>query len=59
MVHAGWALADRRATDRYVAIEAEARNARRGLWKGTFEPPWEWRQAHAPDEPAEATDDRR
>jgi endonuclease YncB( thermonuclease family) len=47
MVAAGWALADRAATDRYVAIEADASNARRGLWKGEFEPPWEWRQAHA------------
>ena len=47
MVAAGWALADRDATERYVAIEADARKARRGLWKGEFEPPWEWRQAHA------------
>jgi endonuclease YncB( thermonuclease family) len=47
MVAAGWALADRAATERYVAIEADARKARRGLWKGEFEPPWEWRQVHA------------
>jgi endonuclease YncB( thermonuclease family) len=47
MVHGGWALADRGATDRYVATETDARDARRGLWKGEFEPPWEWRQAHA------------
>jgi endonuclease YncB( thermonuclease family) len=47
MVAAGWALADRDATERYVAIEADARKARRGLWKGEFEPPWEWRRAHA------------
>jgi endonuclease YncB( thermonuclease family) len=47
MVAAGWALADRDATERYVAIEADARKARRGLWKGEFEPPWQWRQANA------------
>ncbi|MGH6900304.1 MAG: thermonuclease family protein [Geminicoccaceae bacterium] len=50
MVHAGWALADRAATDRYVATEADARKARRGLWRGEFEPPWQWRQAHASGE---------
>jgi endonuclease YncB( thermonuclease family) len=44
MVYSGWALADRRATDRYVATETNAKNARRGLWKGEFEPPWAWRQ---------------
>jgi endonuclease YncB( thermonuclease family) len=59
MVRAGWALADRRATDRYGAAEAEAKNARRGLWKGTFEPPWEWRRAHAPDDAPDAAGDRR
>jgi endonuclease YncB( thermonuclease family) len=51
MVAAGWALADRDATERYVGIEADARKARRGLWKGEFEPPWEWRQAHASGDP--------
>ena len=49
MVEIGWALADRRATDRYVAIEADAKKARRGLWKGDFQPPWKWREAHATD----------
>lgn len=47
MVGAGWALADRGATDRYVATEAEAKRSRRGLWKGEFEPPWQWRRAHS------------
>jgi endonuclease YncB( thermonuclease family) len=47
MVAAGWALADRDATERYVAAEADARKARQGLWKGEFEPPWEWRRANA------------
>ena len=44
MVQTGWALADRAATDAYVPIETQAREARRGLWQGTFAPPWEWRR---------------
>ena len=52
MVHGGWALADRGATDRYVATETDPRDARRGLWKGEFEPPWTWRRARAGGEPA-------
>jgi endonuclease YncB( thermonuclease family) len=47
MVRSGWALADRAASDRYVAIEADARSARRGLWKGPFEPPSAWRRGQA------------
>jgi endonuclease YncB( thermonuclease family) len=46
MVRSGWALADP-ATDRYVALEAQAKQARRGLWRGAFEPPWQWREAPA------------
>jgi endonuclease YncB( thermonuclease family) len=53
MVRAGWALADRGATDRYVAAETDAKTARRGLWQGEFEPPWAWRQAHPPGGPAQ------
>lgn len=37
MVREGWAVADRRQTDAYVAEEAEARAARAGLWRGTGE----------------------
>jgi endonuclease YncB( thermonuclease family) len=47
MVRSGWALADPDATDRYAAIQADAEQARRGLWRGTFEPPWQWRQSPA------------
>jgi endonuclease YncB( thermonuclease family) len=47
MVATGWALADPAATDRYVAAEADAKQARRGLWKGEFEPPRKWRQTPA------------
>ena len=27
----------------YVAAEGEARKAKRGMWRGTFVKPWEWR----------------
>jgi endonuclease YncB( thermonuclease family) len=30
----------------YATAEAEARDAKRGIWRGTFERPSEWRQAH-------------
>ncbi|MGQ4274966.1 thermonuclease family protein [Terrihabitans sp. B22-R8] len=29
----------------YSAAEREARSARRGLWRGSFVKPWEWRRA--------------
>ena len=45
MVEQGWALADRRS-DAYLAQEHAAQAAGRGLWSGTFQPPWEWRQQH-------------
>ncbi len=44
MVHTGWALAERGVTTRYVATEDKARAAKRGLWRGRFVPPWEWRR---------------
>ena len=44
MVHTGWALAYRPETDIYAATEAKAKKAHRGLWKGRFTPPWEWRR---------------
>jgi endonuclease YncB( thermonuclease family) len=56
MVHTGWALADRTATDRYVATEANARAARRGLWRGEFDPPRAGARADAAGK-SEAEDD--
>lgn len=44
MVHTGWALAFRPESAAYVETENKARKARRGLWKGDFTPPREWRQ---------------
>jgi endonuclease YncB( thermonuclease family) len=43
LVAQGLALAYRRYSRAYVAAEDEARAAGRGMWAGTFEPPWEWR----------------
>ncbi len=43
MVHTGWALAMPRHGTKYARIEAKAKNAKRGLWKGKFTLPWEWR----------------
>ncbi len=44
MVHTGWALAMPRGGTKYARIEARAKAAKRGLWKGKFTPPWEWRR---------------
>jgi len=43
MVRAGWALAFRKYSEDYVALEDEARAGKVGLWAGTFTAPWEWR----------------
>lgn len=44
MVRQGWALAYRRYSRAYVAEESEARTARRGMWRGDFVKPWDWRR---------------
>jgi len=44
LVANGLALAYRRYSEDYVAAEAAARAAARGLWAGTFEAPWDWRR---------------
>lgn len=46
MVHTGWALALPKTGQRLLKIQASAKAAKRGLWRGTFEPPWEWRKRH-------------
>jgi endonuclease YncB( thermonuclease family) len=43
MVRDGWAVASEPGLQDYGDPEAEARAARRGLWSGTFQMPWEWR----------------
>ena len=44
LVVQGLALAYRKYSRDYVAAEDEARAAGRGMWAGSFEPPWEWRR---------------
>ena len=44
MTYTGWALAQRGATARYVRYEQDARKQVRGLWKGAFVTPWDWRR---------------
>ena len=43
LVAHGWALAYRRYSDAYVSDEASAEASRRGLWRGAFVEPWDWR----------------
>lgn len=43
MVSQGWALAFRRYSVKYAPEEDDARAARRGIWQGSFQEPWEWR----------------
>ena len=43
MVHEGWALAFVRYSTAYVKEEEKAHAAQRGLWRGAFIAPWDWR----------------
>jgi endonuclease YncB( thermonuclease family) len=48
MVRQGHALELRQFSGgRYAAAEREARDTRRGLWQGDFEPPADWRRKQA------------
>lgn len=44
LVREGWALADRAYSLDYVVEEALAEREGKGVWAGSFIPPWEWRQ---------------
>ena len=44
LVNAGWALAYRHYSTAYVDQEAAAKATRRGMWRGKFVPPWDWRR---------------
>lgn len=46
MVAQGLALAFRKYSTLYVPQEDAARVAKRGLWAGSFDAPWEWRKEH-------------
>ena len=47
LVTNGWAMAYRRHSLAYVDAESTAKSARRGIWRGDFVPPWDWRQTEA------------
>jgi endonuclease YncB( thermonuclease family) len=46
LVEQGLAVAYRKYSTAYIPQEDEARTAKRGLWAGVFELPWEWRKEH-------------
>jgi endonuclease YncB( thermonuclease family) len=46
LVERGLAVAYRKYSKTYVPQEDAARAAKRGLWAGDFEMPWDWRKAH-------------
>jgi endonuclease YncB( thermonuclease family) len=48
MVRLGWAVAYTRHSLLYVREEDEARREKRGIWRGTFDMPEDWRQLHRP-----------
>lgn len=49
LVANGWALAYRRHASTYIDAESAAKSARRGIWRGDFVAPWDWRQADRRD----------
>lgn len=50
MVYTGWAMADPATGGAYRAIERGAKSKRRGMWRGAFIAPWQWRAAMAVDD---------
>ena len=44
LVSNGYAVAYRQYSKRYVQAERAAQDAKRGLWAGSFQMPWEWRR---------------
>ena len=44
MVRSGHALAYRSFSQLYLADEQHASSTRNGVWRGSFQPPWEWRR---------------
>lgn len=44
MAAQGWAVTYTRYSRDYLGQEAAAKGARKGIWRGAFEMPWEWRR---------------
>lgn len=53
MAYTGWALADRAVSDDYLPFEQDAETKKRGLWRGRFVAPWDWRRGERLPEEAE------
>ncbi len=49
MVEQGLALAYRKYAINYIANEDRARGARKGMWAGVFQPPWDYRRERRND----------
>lgn len=43
LVRNGWAFAYRKYSTDYIAAEADARSRRVNIWRGTTQPPWDYR----------------
>jgi endonuclease YncB( thermonuclease family) len=43
LVRLGWAVAFRRYSRDYLPLKNDSRNAKRGMWAGSFAWPWDWR----------------
>ncbi len=59
---AEWLVANGHALDwprysggAYAALQAKARDGKKGIWKGAFEEPWAWRAAHRAEEQSTST----
>lgn len=48
MVRLGWAVAYIRHSTAYLAAQREAKAAKRGMWRGKFEMPEDYRRKHQP-----------
>ena len=46
LVEEGMAVAYERYASDYIAVQAQARDAGRGMWAGTFDMPEDWRKAN-------------
>ena len=60
LIRQGWALEYKQYSDgRYSGDEAEAREAKRGLWAGKFVEPWDWRRGERLASEASKGSDRK
>jgi endonuclease YncB( thermonuclease family) len=56
LVDQGWAVAYRHFSTDYVSNEESAKAQRRGLWRGAFVMPWDWRRGDRLAQEATASD---